>query len=361
MATHPKVICKVLIDQDEYLKLKDFEHQIQELNHKKKKIEILPTNPINQHGEGISLPIEDTIENSSFSITTDNTLNNIHFNDHIINIITKTVPDNVFNIFKNSHFLNNTENNTNCEQSGKGFEDTQRPLTEYTTLDVIPPPSAEIVTVKSQLQDQSDNKKLLSTVPTKFHSNASKLLEAIKLFPMEISFNSNGELFIDSKNIPNANFFQIFPALYQKSHKFINGLSETITKLSSLNLNHLFRKGMLKVLKRPKKCIHSLCVHDKNYFKTHYKYWWYLGDKNMETSEFSFYFEKIPFLNNYFLGVYTIDQIPINLKIKSFFVANLDPHFKKGSHWIGFVKLCNKEIEIFDSFGLNLNFLLPYL
>lgn len=38
MASSSKIICKILIDQDEYLKLKDYEHQVQDINQKKKKI-----------------------------------------------------------------------------------------------------------------------------------------------------------------------------------------------------------------------------------------------------------------------------------------------------------------------------------
>lgn len=94
---------------------------------------------------------------------------------------------------------------------------------------------------------------------------------------MEFSFNTDGEIFIDSRSIPNANIFEIFPALFIKSPKIINGLKEVTTKLSSLNLNHLFRKGMLKALKRPRNYKYALCVHNQEFMKDKYKHWWYLG------------------------------------------------------------------------------------
>lgn len=81
----------------------------------------------------------------------------------------------------------------------------------------------------------------------------------------------------------------------------------------------------------------------------------------METSEFKLYFEKIPFLTQHFLGVFPIDKLPVQIKKKNFFVANLDPSYKEGSHWIGFIRLNNAECEIFDSLGVKINNILPYV
>lgn len=81
----------------------------------------------------------------------------------------------------------------------------------------------------------------------------------------------------------------------------------------------------------------------------------------METSEFKLYFEKIPLLLKHFIGVFPIDKLPVKLNKKQFFVANLDPSYKEGSHWICFIRLENTECEIFDSLGVKINTILPYI
>lgn len=81
----------------------------------------------------------------------------------------------------------------------------------------------------------------------------------------------------------------------------------------------------------------------------------------MESSEFVRYFEKVPHLLNHFEGVYPIDKIPTRMKNKTFFVCNLDPSNMPGSHWICFLKFTASECEIFDSLGVNISYLLPYI
>ena len=73
----------------------------------------------------------------------------------------------------------------------------------------------------------------------------------------------------------------------------------------------------------------------------------------MESSEFISFFEKIPSILKYFLGVFSIDTIPKSMKLLSFFVCNLSKQSERGSHWIGFIKTRPNEIEIFDSLGSN--------
>lgn len=81
----------------------------------------------------------------------------------------------------------------------------------------------------------------------------------------------------------------------------------------------------------------------------------------METSEFEIYFSKIPYLLKHFLGVFPIDKLPTTIRKKQFFVANLDPSYKDGSHWICFIRLNGIECEIFDSLGVQINNILPHI
>ena len=80
----------------------------------------------------------------------------------------------------------------------------------------------------------------------------------------------------------------------------------------------------------------------------------------METSEFEIYLKKIPFLMKHFIGVFPIDKLPTNLKKKQFFVANTDPSYKNGSHWVAFIRLDTIECEVFDSLAQNLESFLPF-
>ena len=52
-----------------------------------------------------------------------------------------------------------------------------------------------------------------------------------------------------------------------------------------------------------------------------------------------------------FKGVYPTDKIPINLPLHSLIVVNLDPSYKKGSHWIVVHYVEDGKCEHFDSLG----------
>lgn len=81
----------------------------------------------------------------------------------------------------------------------------------------------------------------------------------------------------------------------------------------------------------------------------------------METSEFKLYFKLVPNLLKHFIGVFPIDKLPTKIKKKQFFVANLDPSYKEGSHWICFIRLNEPECEIFDSLGVKIENILPHI
>jgi hypothetical protein len=81
----------------------------------------------------------------------------------------------------------------------------------------------------------------------------------------------------------------------------------------------------------------------------------------MLNSDIELYFQKMPCLEKHFMGVYSIDNFPNKMKLRSFFVCNLSKSSEPGSHWISFIKPEPKTIEIFDSLGTKINNLRPYL
>jgi hypothetical protein len=82
----------------------------------------------------------------------------------------------------------------------------------------------------------------------------------------------------------------------------------------------------------------------------------------MRGSEFQQYFEKIPIINQQFLKVISIDEIPKDIKNKHFIISNLSPSNEAGSHWITFLRSENDTLEIFNSLGMaSIESIKPYL
>ena len=58
-----------------------------------------------------------------------------------------------------------------------------------------------------------------------------------------------------------------------------------------------------------------------------------------------------PYINERFLGVYASDMIPDSVPEENIIIVNLDPSYKRGSHWIVLHYLQNNKVEHFDSIG----------
>lgn len=258
------VVLKILIDYSEYQRLKECEKEIKKIhNLKKKELEI--PNFSKQ---------EDTLEQSEVP-------NQSGFGNNItsdfISQISKAVSDqlaNEYNLKQLQTLLTNS--NSETKQTGTGFEDLLPNKIDHVDLDITPLPASENIIEKSIPHDDFDTKKLINLVPLPFHKKAQLLLQKINEFPLDITYNTAGDLFINSQSIPNANIYEIFPNLYKKrSKKHIPGFEEMVNKLAELNLGYLFTKGILKTLKRPKHYKIDPCINE-NYKKV--KYWWFIGD-----------------------------------------------------------------------------------
>lgn len=69
----------------------------------------------------------------------------------------------------------------------------------------------------------------------------------------------------------------------------------------------------------------------------------------MDTQEVQLHMRKIHPLLEY--NVFAANRIPIHVKLPIFFVSNLDPDSKPGSHWIAIYIDEHGDGEYFDSFG----------
>jgi len=161
------------------------------------------------------------------------------------------------------------------EQTGRGSADLLPPTAGHLTLEVQQPPASDTTVTNSTSYDQFDVEKLVNSVPRKFSKRAVLLLKNIQERPLDISFKANGELYIDSESVPNADIFTIFPELFvRKYKKIVPGLSELATKIASLHWGHLISKGITKGLKRPKNYkMHDSTTHTLKEFKN----WWYMS------------------------------------------------------------------------------------
>lgn len=85
-------------------------------------------------------------------------------------------------------------------------------------------------------------------MPENWKNNARKLLRVFDSHPEDITWNTDGTLFIDDVAIPNSDIKLIFPKLFKKSNevKFdIKGLEELVFKIHLMGYEHLIlRKHM---------------------------------------------------------------------------------------------------------------------
>lgn len=85
----------------------------------------------------------------------------------------------------------------------------------------------------------------------------------------------------------------------------------------------------------------------------------------MNSSEISAILNSHPGIKKTFMGVYPADMLPINAKTAKpgFYIANTDPHFKAGEHWVAFYIPSNPKtspMEYWDSYGFKPPEILTY-
>ena len=96
---------------------------------------------------------------------------------------------------------------------------------------------------KTELNDKFDRKKLISKIPKHSRQQAIELLNKIDERSSELSFDSEGIIFIDGEAIPQSDIFYFFPLLYKKRiPKGVHGFEEFVAKLQSMGLQNLFHE-----------------------------------------------------------------------------------------------------------------------
>lgn len=99
---------------------------------------------------------------------------------------------------------------------------------------------------------------------------AKKLLFELNQRPNELTWNSDGVIFIDQVSVPGSNMFTLFPLLFKKQKpKNIHGLDDFEKKIDQMQLSYLHKKVLKKGPKLendPKTSQNSSSMP-----------WWYIG------------------------------------------------------------------------------------
>jgi hypothetical protein len=130
---------------------------------------------------------------------------------------------------------------------------------------------------KSRLNDDFDLKKLLDGMPAETLSRAEKLVEELQNFPNDITWDSNGTIYIDQHSLPDSNINVLFPKLFRKVGKpgEVLHLKEVASKIASLGFGHLINGRLTNGLNRKK----PLLNHDELALKIKaHPNWWYIGE-----------------------------------------------------------------------------------
>jgi hypothetical protein len=120
--------------------------------------------------------------------------------------------------------------------------------------------------MKTDENDVFDEKRLLNGVPLKSKNDAKILINNFDQRGNELTWNSNGVVFIDQVAIPKSNIYEIFPLLYRsrKNFKAIPGLLETVNKIELMGLSSYIKIKSIQPKPEPQPSVKSTN-------------WWYIG------------------------------------------------------------------------------------
>ena len=119
-----------------------------------------------------------------------------------------------------------------------------------------PPLILPVVSEKNDQNSSSLENLLLSKIPPSFCTKAKLLLQAFDENPQQLTWNDQGEVFINSESVPNADIFKLFPAVFKTpvlKNKNLPGFIEFVREIGGLGLAHLIHPKLLRGFKRKQK------------------------------------------------------------------------------------------------------------
>ncbi len=83
----------------------------------------------------------------------------------------------------------------------------------------------------------------MKLVPSHHRRQAQILLKQFNVRGNELTWNSDGVIFVDQTSIPESNIFVLFPYLFKMKHpKNLAGFDDFIKKIHEMGLDHLIVK-----------------------------------------------------------------------------------------------------------------------
>ena len=173
-----------------------------------------------------------------------------------------------------------TEQITN---SSNPLKDARPVNTTWSNFDLSPPSTSVInsantvppihftqTRIKNDDNDSFDETRLLKTIPPRHRYQAQILLQQFNQRGVELTWNSDGVIFIDQTSIPQSNIFVLFPYLFKMKHpKDLPGFDDFLQKIQEMGLGHLTVKKI-----RSKKSEMNMNV---NLNPKQSDNWWYIG------------------------------------------------------------------------------------
>lgn len=104
--------------------------------------------------------------------------------------------------------------------------------------------------------------------------NAKKLLRAFEERPNELTWSSDGIIYIDQVSVPRSNIFTLFPMLFKKTRNSnLIGEEDFVQKIKEMNLTYLIEKDS-KVSNQAGKGIKTKDAKNSTLSSGD---WWYIG------------------------------------------------------------------------------------
>ena len=120
--------------------------------------------------------------------------------------------------------------------------------------------------LKNDENDSFDEKRLIRLIPSRHKKQATILLQEFNDRGNELTWNSDGVIFIDQVGIPESDIFVLFPYLFKARHpKSLNGFEDFVKKIQDMGLDHLTMKKS-RHQSSPKLSVQTTSEN-----------WWYLG------------------------------------------------------------------------------------
>ena len=140
-----------------------------------------------------------------------------------------------------------------------------------------PPLVFSVVEKKNDKNSSTSENILLSKVAPSSRPKAKSLLEAFNDNPQQLTWNDEGELFINNESVPNASIYYLLPAVYKTAitkNKSLPGFIEFVNQIGAMGLAHLISPKLLRGFKRKNKIQNQAELYNdviKN------DRWYYLG------------------------------------------------------------------------------------